>query len=59
MPDEVRENRVDISSTLAIQAWNMLGARIDWQGLPIVCELLGIDDIENLLSQLTVIRDHE
>lgn len=36
----------------------MLGAKIDWAGLEIVSEFLGITDIELLISQLIVIRDH-
>jgi hypothetical protein len=35
----------------------MLGGTIDWSGLPIVCELLGIDDIELLMAELLLIRD--
>ncbi len=30
---------------------------IDWAALPIVSELLGIDDIESLITRLVVIRD--
>lgn len=58
LPDEVKSSKVDSSSQLAIIAWNMLGAKIDWTGLEIVSEILGITDIELLISQLIVIRDH-
>lgn len=30
---------------------------IDWAALPVVCELLGITDIETLIEQLIIIRD--
>ena len=32
---------------------------IEWEALPTVAEILGIDDTEMLIYQLTVIRDHE
>jgi hypothetical protein len=44
---------------LAIKAWNWLGGQIDWAGLPMVAELLGIDDLEVLIVQLTIIRDSQ
>lgn len=59
MPDEIKKQEADAKTALAIRAWNMLGARIDWQGLAITCEILGITDIELLISQLEAIRDYE
>lgn len=41
---------------LALEAWAMLGG-LDWQGLPTVMDILGIDDIEMLVAQLGAIRD--
>lgn len=32
---------------------------IDWAGLPTVCEMLGITDVETLITQLVAIRDHQ
>lgn len=32
---------------------------IDWSGLPLVCEWLGITDIEGLLSRIAVMRAHK
>lgn len=32
---------------------------IDWAGLPLVAELLGVDDLETLIMQLIVIRDFD
>jgi hypothetical protein len=43
---------------LAISAWNTLGG-MDWAGIPVVAELLGIDDIELLIRQLILIRDSQ
>jgi len=34
----------------------MMGG-LNWQALPVVVELLGIDDIELLVEQLIIIRD--
>lgn len=31
---------------------------IDWAGLPIVAELLGIDDLETLIRRLMTIKHH-
>lgn len=44
-----------------MQAWNRLengSGGIDWQGLDLVAELLGIDDIETLIDDLLVIKQH-
>jgi len=44
---------------LAVQAWNLLGGAIDWTGLPVVAELLGIADIDLLIRQLALIREFQ
>lgn len=44
---------------LAVRAWNLLGATIDWAGVPLVAEMLGIDDLEILVTQLQTIRDFQ
>ncbi len=31
---------------------------LDWTALPIVAELLGIEDIDTLIAQLVALRDH-
>lgn len=46
---------------LAMTAWKYLstdGGSIDFAGLPLVVELLGIDDVEGLLLRLLVIKHH-
>lgn len=35
-----------------------MGNQIDWGGLPVVCELLGVTDVEVLIHQLFAIREH-
>jgi hypothetical protein len=37
----------------------MLGGEIDWAGLPIVVEMLGIADVELLVKQMLLIRDSQ
>ena len=44
--------------SVAIRAWNMLGG-LDWAGLPIVVDILGIRDVEMLIVQLNTIRDRQ
>lgn len=34
-----------------------MGGQIDWAGLPLVADLLGIDDLEILITQLAALRD--
>lgn len=41
---------------LAIKAWNVMGG-LDGSLLPVVAEMLGVDDIETLVVQLAAIRD--
>lgn len=58
LPAELRPGQPD-SAVRAVQAWNIMGGTIDWAGLPIVCELLGVADPARLIHQLTVIRAHQ
>lgn len=32
---------------------------LDWAALPVVAEMLGVNDIEALITDLTVIRDFQ
>lgn len=46
----------------AIRAFNALAngqGGLDWAGLPLVCEWLGVEDVEGLLERLAVIRAHK
>lgn len=56
-------DKVDLApeGALAIKAWNWLqngSNAIDWAGLPIVCALLGVRDVERLLHDLLTIKTH-
>lgn len=43
---------------LAVRAWGMMNGVLDWSSVPIVADLLGIDDIEALTSDLITVREH-
>lgn len=46
---------------MALEAWRYLangGGGIDWAGLPIVVELLGVGDVERLLRRLKLIKNY-
>lgn len=47
----------DTATVLAVRAWNWMGGQIDWAGLPLVADLLGVDDLEILVEQLAALRD--
>ena len=34
-----------------------MGGVIDWAGLPVICELLGIVDVELTIKHMLLIRD--
>lgn len=42
---------------MAVRAWNLLGG-LEWSGLEIVANILGIEDIEMLVVQLKALRDN-
>lgn len=48
----------DMFSAATIRAWNMMGG-IDWSALPVVAELIGIDDVELLVDGLMQIKAKE
>jgi hypothetical protein len=35
----------------------MMGGEINWSALEVICEVLGLHDVERLVTQLIVIRD--
>lgn len=41
----------------AKSAWWMMDRRIDWQALPSVIALLGVDDEERFLVELLTLKD--
>ena len=36
----------------------MMGRALDWQALPVIVELLGVEDVEMLAQELIAIRSH-
>ena len=32
-------------------------AGLDWNALPVVCEVLGVEDVERLVQQLLILRN--
>ena len=43
---------------LVATVWRMLGHQLDWSGLDVVCEILGVDQPELLIAGLIQLRDH-
>lgn len=41
---------------LAIRAWNLMNATIDWNALPVIAEMFGIDDVEGFITRIDAIR---
>lgn len=44
-----------------MRVWNLLATStggIDWAGLPVVVEWLGITDVEGLLARIEIIKLH-
>ena len=55
----IQPKKLPDDAALAVSAWNMMGGEIVWEALPVVCEILGIDDPERLVRRLIVVRDHQ
>jgi hypothetical protein len=36
-----------------------MGSTIDWAALPTIVEILGVNDVETFILQLTLIRDRQ
>jgi len=57
MPDAIRPKSAPPPDVqMAVTAWNLMGG-IDWLALDVVAEMLGITDLETLITQLVTIRD--
>ena len=57
MPDAIRPKSAPPPDVqMAVAAWNLMGG-IDWLAIDAVSEMLGITDIETLITQLVTIRD--
>lgn len=44
-------------SVVAIRAWALMGNRLEWNAVPIVAAVFGVDDVELFIWHLSVIRD--
>lgn len=44
---------------LCVHAWNLIGGEIRVSDLPIVCDIVGYDDTEELLLMLCELRKHK
>jgi hypothetical protein len=47
---------------LAITIWNMTAngmGGMDWSGFPLMCEWLGVQDVEAVLHRLLIIKSHK
>jgi hypothetical protein len=46
---------------VAFRVFNLLAdgnGALDWQGLPLICGWLGVQDVEGLMHRLAVIKTH-
>jgi len=43
---------------IALRAWNLMGGEVNWVALPIVSEMLGVEDVDTWTEQLCAIRDY-
>ena len=44
---------------VAAKIWKMSGQKLDWEALPYLLELYGVNDTEIMLAQLVTIRDYK
>lgn len=47
------------ATRLAFHMWSVMGKKIDWEALPVLLELYHVPDIEQLIDDLTEIRDFD
>jgi hypothetical protein len=43
---------------MAVEIWNLMGGVIDYAALPILSEMKGVTNPEQLIYDLVIIRDH-
>jgi hypothetical protein len=55
----VKNSQPPENFNFAILVWNMCGGSIDWQALPIACEIYGITDIEQMIFNLMLIKESQ
>ena len=48
-----------IATAQAIQVWNLMGGKIDWQALPYLAEYIEAHDLDMLINNLLIIHHHQ
>lgn len=56
---EIPPETVPLACQIPEKVWRVMGYKIDWEAMPYLCEIYGVDDPELLLMQLIVIRDYK
>lgn len=51
-----KKNKIDFYVSYVIEAWQIMGNRIDWEALPAVGEMIGICEYEEFIQCLLAIR---
>lgn len=57
MEDRAAWDGIGEDAIACVQAWNLFGGAIAWEGVGLMCDILGFDDPEILVRGLAVIRD--
>ena len=42
---------------LAVEAWNMMGGELNWQAIPILVDMLEVQDVEKFIREIVQIRN--
>lgn len=59
MPDRLKPAKPEALppfAAAAVRVWHLMGNTIDWPALPIVAEVVGVDDIPLLVEHLEELR---
>ncbi len=51
-----RDITVSIADQLAVHAWNLMGGRLVWSALPLIFDVLEVEDPEAVIRGLLVVR---
>jgi len=44
---------------LCVHVWNLMGGEINVLSLPLMCDIVGFDDVEEMLMMLCELRKHK
>lgn len=42
---------------VAVRTWNMMGYVIEWEAVPVFCEMFAVEDTEQFIHDLVTIRN--